>query len=159
MIDLADRLDCPKGLELWYYSRLLTRAYTTPPAWMGPNGRAKMTAATGGKLPFDGDGWDGARHDKWRHYPFKRIVEQLAFQIPANASRLKAELLVIENEVNMTFVELNKTSAQTMMASSQGFSAGRGYLSNEVADFIEHLNALTKDPNHLYSVFQRISDE
>jgi hypothetical protein len=158
MIDLADRLDCPKGLELWYYSRLLTLAYTTPPAWMGPEGRAKMTRATGGKLPFDGDGWDGARHDQWRHYPFKRIVEHHAYQKPADASRLKTELLVFENEVNATFAELNKRSALTMMAASQGFSAGRGYLSDEVADFIEHLKALTNDPNHLYSVFQKISD-
>lgn len=56
MIELADRLNCPKGLELWYYSRMLTLAYTTPPMWMGPKGRAQMTKANGGKLPFEGEG-------------------------------------------------------------------------------------------------------
>ncbi|MGO4514101.1 hypothetical protein AB4Z51_44850, partial [Bradyrhizobium sp. 2TAF36] len=151
MIELADRLDCPKGLELWYYSRTLTLAYTTPPMWMGPKGRARMTEATGRKLPFDGEGWDGARRDQWRHYPFKWIVEHHAFQKPADASRMKIELLVYENEINATFVELNKRSAQTKPASSLGPRGDREYLSNEVADFIKHLGALTKDPNHLYS--------
>jgi hypothetical protein len=150
MLDIADRLGYPKNYDLWFY---------TPPAlWdyvkfeTGDGARKRMTAATAGKFPFDGNtGYDSLNRD-WRIYPFREAAKA-CMGIDREACRNTATNIFInaDYQIHLTFRTIRQEKSRLSGVPTLYPGAWAG--SPMVGAFFDHFEALGNDPTSLYSAF------
>jgi hypothetical protein len=160
MLKIADGLGYPNNWNLWYYSRRAVYLYvlwnTTEPQ------RKRMSAATLGKFPFDGDNGP-PEHVPWRIYPFQNAVRKCNPHASADdcGAIIARELVNVEDEILREIAEINSEMQRANQASGQAgwqqltsltstASSGTG---PTVDAFIKHLVGLMRDHQTLYSVY------
>lgn len=147
-IKIAEQVQYPNFLHLWYYARPAVREYVNFDTWDAR--RAIMTAATGGKMPFDGDtgtggpggGFRADPNTPWKIYPFRRAVEQCRGQHDTDNCNgiISRELIRAEDEIFRTISEMDKETK------------GRGSAQSDlVGAFLMHMKDLMKAKYSLYS--------
>ena len=150
LVQVILRVGYPACKDLWYYNDMNVTAFADIKTTSGK--LREMTRATQGAFPFDGEsglysqsGTPERHRGKWRIHAVNDLFDEFAcgFQ---NADALKDSLERIDELMYKGWHELELVSAKT----SQG--GGSAY-DQMVYDFIDHVTALTKDPNHLYWAF------
>jgi hypothetical protein len=164
MLKIADRLGYPQNWDLWYYAQPAVYEYVR---WesaqpneenLGPRSRrGRMASQTGGKLPFDGD--SGLLHMPWRVYLFRDAAKLCAGKSPFDVDAIMSQQLkCAEGQIQMTFEaiekEIGRTSSYRSLNSSNISRRSAESLGPLALSFLQHLNALTKDQDSLYSVFR-----
>ncbi len=161
MLKIADRLGYPKNWNLWYYSRRAVYMYVR---WDTNDPQRKtMTAATGGRFPFDGDTGHYGGYAAWRIFPFQNAVRRCNPHSSADdcGGIIGRELVLAEDEILREIAEINSEMQRASQAAGQAgwqqltsisssASSGTGPL---VDAFIKHLVGLMRDPQTLYSVY------
>jgi hypothetical protein len=138
LLALAERVGSPLDEKLWYYSSQPTMIYTE---LRTTNQRRKwMTEATQGRLPFNGHA--GAAFGNWRTYPFRDL--KIGCIGGCTDAQLKHKMELIEEDFRKSFYYVSRPGN----ASTQGGGSAYGPL---VAEFVSHVDALSKSPIHLYS--------
>ena len=140
----------PGCKELWYYNDMAIAEYVDLNT--GNAERRKMTNATSGAFPFDGDsgvygqfGSEERSRGKWRIHPAAHLFDEFGCG-DWDAAAMKARLEAIDEEMYKGWHELDMVSAKT----SQGGGTAFGEM---VWDFINHVRLLSEDDTHLYSAF------
>jgi hypothetical protein len=166
-LHIARELGYPAFLNLWYYNRepawWYVRWNTTAPE------RQHMTAATGGKLPFDGNA--GAQHGEWRLYPFRAMMsrcrgrdrmDDCANMVAEEMRRAEENIFESIADLNREINRANSVNLGTVgdphsllhpFSSSAGTSADA--LGPEASVFVKSFKDLLKDPHFLYSPYLR----
>jgi len=165
MLKIADRLGYPKNWDMFYYRRRAVYLYIRWEAAqpdeeaLGPKSkRGKMTTATGGKVPFDGD-TGFPEHIPWRIYPFRDAAKKCMGLDPDGcAAIISQQLKHHEEEMLATFrdidAEINRVfSVPTSMNPFSMTGKSAASLGPLALAFLQHLNALTKDQDSFYSVY------
>lgn len=164
MVKIADDAGYPANWNLWYYTRravyLYVRWDTKDPE------RVKMTQATNGAMPFDGD-TGFPEHVPWRQYPIRDLVRKCNIGGAPDdcAPLIGRELVHVEDEILRTISEMAHEVQRTSMAAGQGGwqqlahatssnSSSTGALPDA---FIKHVVGLMNDPHTFYSVYLKYS--
>jgi hypothetical protein len=133
---------------LWYYKSPLVFDYIKFAT--GNGARKAMTTATGGKFPFDGN--SGYPHGEWRIYPFRDAVMECYGKDRDMCRNHAGNILIeVERQMHMTFRDINNERHRLALipTAMPGQTAG----SSLVLDFLDHITALTEDPDSLYSIW------
>jgi hypothetical protein len=159
-MQIAHKAGYPSFLRLWHYNRrpvfLYTRWETTP------SQRRGMTAATGGKLPFDGDTGYFASHEPWRNYPFQqaikdcqryRTVDDCADHI-ADILRI-AEQAVFDQISDMNAAVQRLAAAANTDPNQSSTGAASDATGPQVNAFLKHIGTLLKDRDSFYNTFTK----
>ena len=144
VVGLAARLGYPRCLDLWYYAPDHVRVYLD---WRTKNAfRRKMTAATGGKFPFDG--WSmQADGGGWRAFPLAEIIKQCLGQSDAACHAIiNNGLLFADRKIRSTI----KNAHHAEMPLGGGSASGP-----LAAQFIEHLHSLQASPDNVLSFYNQ----
>jgi hypothetical protein len=165
MLNIADRLGYPKNWDMFYYARPAVGLYVK---WesaqpdedrMGPRSkRGKMTTATGGKVPFDGDTGFPV-HITWRIYPFRDAAKLCMGKDPDGcAATVSQQLKHHEEEMLATFrdidAEINRVfSVPTSLNPFSMTGKSAASLGPLALAFLQHLEGLAKSQDSLYSVY------
>nr|WP_281722970.1 trypsin-like peptidase domain-containing protein [Nitrosomonas nitrosa] len=143
MLSIAEHVKYPGNLQLWYYAPEPMWRYFS---WRTDDKeRARMTSATGGRMPFDGH----AHPHQWRVYPFKTMARKfVAADISSCPAWIRRELIIMHNVIEESFERI----LQQLDVASAGF----GTLSKgaKAKAFLYHLDDLRGTPDHLYSAFK-----
>jgi hypothetical protein len=165
MLSIADRLGYPKNWEMFYYARPAVHLYVK---WesaqpdedkMGARSkRGKMTTATGGRVPFDGD-TGPTQHIPWRIYPFKDAARQCMGKDPDGcAAVISQQMKHHEQEMLATFADIDAEISRVFsVPSSLNPFSMTGKSASSLGPlglaFLEHLGTLTKNQDSFYSVY------
>lgn len=163
MVQIADRLGYPRNRDLWYYSRRAVFLYIRweagqPGEDTNPNSkRRRMTMATNGRPPFDGDTGQPEYVD-WRIYPFRNAAKACRGKDPdACEAQIGNELIHAESEMLDTFADIDKEITRVSMVpqSLNPFktTVPAAALGPLAVTFLTDLNRLKGDRDSLYSVF------
>jgi hypothetical protein len=164
MLEIADRLGYPNNWNMWYYSRPAVYQYIR---WEAKEpDRRRMSQATNGKFPFDGD-TGGPQPVNWKIYPFREAAKRCNPQdVNSCQTQVVNELIHTEDEIRRTYSEIDKQMARVAPANGsigskellnlrlKGRSDASG-LGPLAAEFLQHLDDLTNNQNTLYSVYLR----
>jgi hypothetical protein len=156
MVAIADRLGYPRNWNLWYYNRSVVNRFMS---WRTNDAdRDGLIQANGGALPYDGE--TAYPHAEWRIYPFREMAQQYGTQDHGQCSReIHAMLETYHATIQDTIDYIDRELGQTGMA----FSYAQAYnfvgkqssrYSTLVSAFLDNLQTLATDPDHLYSAFQ-----
>jgi hypothetical protein len=151
MVEIADRLDCQRATQLWYYNRAVAFEYFT---WRTSDARRKeMTSATAGKMPFDGQILNSGA---WRLFPFKSLAQKYGAHSGMRDSELETILLDIDSAIFMTFADIDAELSRNNLALSQlnQLPNGGSSMYGLAEPFLKHLIQLQKSPDHLYSAYK-----
>lgn len=152
MIAIADQVDCPKSLDLWYYNRAAAIEFFT---WRTSDDRRnEMMATTKGKLPFDGYIHP---HGEWRIYPFRDLVQKFAHKsLDDCGPEMQIVLEFHHTQIANTFHDINRelNKADPLLAELNKFYKGASSMYGLGEPFLEHLKKLQDTKDHLYSAFK-----
>lgn len=165
MLKIAERLGYPKNWDMWYYAQPAVYEYMR---WesaqpneenMGSRSkRGKMTLQTQGKFPFDGD--NGLLHIPWRIFLFREAAKEAAAKGPdSHAAVISQKLKSAEEQIQMTFEAIEKeigrvSSVPTSLNPFSLTGKSAESLGPLAFSFLQHLWAMTKDQNTMYSVYR-----
>jgi hypothetical protein len=152
MIDIAEKAGCDQAQRLWYYNRAAAFDYFT---WRTNDAKRKtLSAATGGRLPFDGYTFP---HGEWRHYPFAELLNEFASRdLSTCDGAIWNRMVFFEDQISRTFYDIIReldvagNAIDVLNQLPNGASAMYG----DGQRFLEHLKTLQKDPKHLYFAFR-----
>ena len=153
VLAIAERLDCPKNLDLWYYNRGPLVHYVS---WRTfDDDRKRMTAKTNGQFPFDGNNY---LYGEWRIFPFRTLVRNFANQpLDHVGPALLQHMLFHIDQIAQSLVDVNRELARSgPIRSLMGkipFAHGTEKMYGLAVPFLEHLQQLQADRNHLYHAF------
>jgi hypothetical protein len=166
MLTIADRLGYPKNWDMFYYARPAVGLYVK---WESaqPNEdrlgatskRGKMTMATGGKVPFDGD-TGFPEHITWRIYPFRDAAKLCMGKDPDGcAAIVSQQLRHHEEDMLATFKDIDAAinrvfSVPTSLNPFSMTGKSAASLGPLALAFLQHLDKLTRDKDSLYSVYR-----
>jgi hypothetical protein len=138
MMDIATKVGSPADEQLWFYNGQAVFTYiqlrTTN------DERREMTKDTNGQFPFDGDA--GVNFGNWRITPFHDVIALDAANHQTD-SDLETWLRFLDHQISKSWEDM-----------VQIHDVGGGTTEGLVAEFLDHVVSLAKDPNHLYSVQQ-----
>jgi hypothetical protein len=163
-VTLAYRVGYPAYLNLWYYDRRAAWWYCR---WETTDSeRARMTHATGGKMPFDG-GTAGISGE-WRHYPFKDAMAACRGADPDDCMAKAGDIMRnaesdifdtisdLNHEVERLAAVANLSDPKTML---HPISSMKGATSDQtgptVSEFLKHFKSLLTDQMTLYAPYMR----
>jgi hypothetical protein len=157
-LEIADRLGYPRNWNMWYYNRPAVYSYirwesSQPNEDTNPNSkRRRMTAAAGGRMPFEGKTNTGL---DWRVYPFRNAAWQCRGSGPDLCTNTLAnELIHDEDEIFRTYADISKEIGRVSNVPSWSVTTNYASSLGPLAfDFLKHIYALGKDPDTLYSVY------
>jgi hypothetical protein len=156
MVAIAERVGYPRNWNLWYYNRSVVFRFVK---W-GTNDadRDGLIKANGGALPYDGE--TAYPHAEWRIYPFRELAQQYGTLDHGHCSREIHNLLETHQDtIQRTVDDIQREIDRAGMA----FSYAQGYnfagtpnsrYATLVSAFLENLQTLVNDPDHLYSAFK-----
>lgn len=163
-IHLAYRVGYPAYLNLWYYDRRAAWWYCR---WNTTDSeRARMSAGTGGKLPFDGS--TGGVSGPWRHYPFKDAIAACRGADPDDCVAKAGDIMRnAESDIFDTISDLNQevqrlapvtnlSDPKTMLhpiSSMKGATADA--TGPTVSAFLKHFKSLLTNQMTLYAPYMR----
>lgn len=140
-LELAERLGYPKCLDLWYYDARAVREYRVT----SDAGRAKMTRATHGRLPFEGALAGFQYPVNWRIYPFRW-------------NELVAHANTTDREIERGLVALDAGIIESVKKLTDGPTMAGSQTANSrlwIA-FRQHVGKLMQqDSSHLYYMWNR----
>jgi hypothetical protein len=164
---IAREVGYPAFLKLWYYNR--------EPAWWYVRWetttaeRQRMTAATGGKLPFDGNA--GVQHGEWRLYPFRAmmnrcrghdIMDDCANMVAEEMRMAESHIFDSIADINREIIRANSFSNTTVADPTTLRHPISSWLSNdadalgpEASAFAKSFSDLLKNNHSLYSSYIR----
>ncbi len=145
VVQIATRLGYPRFLDLWYYAPDHVRVYMS----MRTNNAflRKMTAATGGRFPFDGSITQSSPTG-WRVFPFAKIFKQCLGQDDTTCHAI----------INNGLLEADSHIFDTIKYANQAAAPGLGggsALGPLAAQFMEHLASLQASQDNLLSAYKQ----
>jgi hypothetical protein len=165
MLKIADRLGYPNNWDIFYYARRAVFLYIRWEAGQPDEDklgiqskRGKMTLATGGKVPFNGDNGP-PEYIPWRIYPIRDSAKLCMGKDPDGcAAVISQQLRHHEEDMLATFrdidAEINRVfsvpSSMNPFALTGKSASSLGPLA---LSFLQHLSGLTKNPDSFYSVY------
>jgi hypothetical protein len=172
-VHLAHFSGYPALLNLWYYDRRAVFEYVQLRVDLNKRWapeRKSMTAATSGKLPFDGD-TGFPEHLPWRHYLFREILAKVrGLDTDSSYVTVGGMMANADDEILRTFSEVQHevTRAANFQNAMQNpavpispkttlTGADSDALGVDVNAFLKHLYSLAADPGSLYHTFTRYS--
>jgi hypothetical protein len=146
------RVGHPRCLELWYYNDMNITTYVDIKT-TGAKLR-EMTKATQGAYPFDGPSglysqqgtWERHR-GMWRIHAVKDLFDEFACGA-WNPSDVQYRLEAIDALMYKGWYEMSLVEFKTHHGGGSAYNPAVGH-------FINHVNGLTRDDNHLYAAFRQ----
>jgi hypothetical protein len=143
MISIATRLGYPHGLELWHYKPSLVEQYLALATTEGR--RRQMTAANGGKLPFEGH--SASQAGDWRMYPFKEIIRKSAGKDEATRR------IIIHNELVETDRRIFDLVRKANEAANRNGTGGGAAWGPSASRFFDHLKQMQQSTDNFLSAY------
>lgn len=154
VLEIADRQDCPKNLDLWYYNRQPMVHYMS---WRTHDKeRREMTSKTNGSFPFDGSNY---LYGEWRIFPFRRVIEQHGNEpLESVGPRALRSMLFHVEQISSSLNDVNRELAKSGLLRSElnkiPFVDGSKKMYGLASPFLDHLKALQANGDHLYWAFR-----
>ena len=154
---LAQRMDYPNYLKLWYYSPAATKHFALR---ANDEERAKQIEAGGGQMPLKGEfvgPWQG-NAPKWRVYPFVHRLQAFHGGSYRTIQTTKQTLNALDQDIALSITNLRQAGA-TLAGSETNLSeyvlALRHHIGKELMGDEKHLyhlyNTYTKDRRSLFN--------
>jgi hypothetical protein len=151
MLAVADRVGCRKAEDLWFYTSSVAFAYVQ--LFTGDPARKRMTAATNGQFPFDGNSGPDASNVPWRTYPFRDAARACMGHDPSTCrDRAAYQIAQAEIQFSMSIDAIFREKAKLGLVSSFN-SLPSDSMNAMVPAFMDHINSMIKDADSLYSIW------